>query len=560
MPISYTVKQGDTLNDIASSYGYKNYKDAGVSSVSSGNFDLIRPGEVVNLGNASKTLVEPNVYKVGNVYQDSTGKTINYTPVMQSTTQQDTKDEETSAKIDGLTGTKPNTPNGTPTGTPAGTTTVGADGKPVAPTYKTPDGQSDVSEKPVAGSRAYSTPVTGLKEGEKAGYGADGRRYIIGKDGTTRNDPFADQEYEINRESIERTNKNTAILDAIQLRADEAHSALINSIKTKSAYNRQLMEETNKRYLALKQNEGFSGGQARYMSDINNGILQDNEQKGIERLNAIDVAEQVAIAEATAAKTDKDFERAYKKLNEVDTLQKEKRTAIQDVMKATTEFNKALEEQSKALKEAEKLQFDQGTKILTTSAPALLAGYDQLKTTELKEAFLVNYAKRLGIKPEMVLGAIEDQRVESDKVGREKVKADAELQQTYAQTRASDRSNRSTGTTDTTGNVDDFGGEDIMTPEEQKKVQKKQDFFGKVDKLIAQNAREQDGTPTVSEDNYLTYAAFKNILRVGILAGATREEIITRFKSRLNLSTTFNRAEEYGLTKEEYTKLKKENK
>lgn len=557
MPISYTVKQGDTLNDIASSYGYKNYKDAGVSSVSSGNFDLIRPGEVVNLGNASKTLVEPNVYKVGNVYQDSTGKTINYTPVMQSTTQQDTKDEETSAKIDGLTGTKPNTPNGTPTGTPAGTTTVGADGKPVAPTYKTPDGQSDVSEKPVAGSRAYSTPVTGLEEGEKAGYGADGRRYIIGKDGTTRNDPFADQEYEINRESIERTNKNTAILDAIQLRADEAHSALINSIKTKSAYNRQLMEETNKRYLALKQNEGFSGGQARYMSDINNGILQDNEQKGIERLNAIDVAEQVAIAEATAAKTDKDFERAYKKLNEVDTLQKEKRTAIQDVMKATNEFNKALEEQAKAVADAKKAQTEQGYKTLETAAPTLLAGFDQLKTPELQQTFLVNYAKRLGIKPEEVSGVIEAYR-------SKKVKADAELQQTYAQTRASDRSNqpkpKTNTNTDTTGNVDDFGGEDIMTPEEQKKVQKKQDFFGKVDKLIAQNAREQDGTPTVSEDNYLTYAAFKNILRVGILAGATREEIITRFKSRLNLSTTFNRAEEYGLTKEEYTKLKKENK
>lgn len=553
MPISYTVKQGDTLNKIASSYGYKDYKDAGVSSVSSGNFDLIRPGEIINLGNANKTLVEPNVYKVGNIYQDGTGKNINYSPIMQSTTQQDTKDQTTSAKIDSLTGTKPNATTGTATGTPTGTTTVGADGKPVAPTYKTPDGKSDVTETPVAGSRAYSTPLTGLKEGEKAGYSADGRRYIIGKDGVTRNDPFADQEYEINRESIERTNKNTAILDAIQLRADEAHSALINSIKTKSAYNRQLMEETNKRYLALKQNEGFSGGQARYMSDINNGVLQDNEQKGIERLNAIDVAEQVAIAEATAAKTDKDFERAYKKMNEVELLQKEKRTAIQDVMKATATLNKALEEQAKEIKDAEKAQFERGTKILTTSAPALLAGYDQLKTEELKQTFLVNYAKRLGVQPEMVLGAIEDQRTQG-------TKSEAELERIKAQTGASERSNRpkAKGGTDTT--VDDFGNEVVMTPEEQKRVTKTQDFFAKVDKLIAENVREEDGTPTVSEDNYLTYAAFKNILRVGAKAGATREEIINRYQNRLNLSTLFNRAEEYGLTKQEYTKLKNANK
>ena len=48
MSIQYTVKKGDTLNSIAQAQGFKNYKDAGITSVPSGNFDLIRPGETIN--------------------------------------------------------------------------------------------------------------------------------------------------------------------------------------------------------------------------------------------------------------------------------------------------------------------------------------------------------------------------------------------------------------------------------------------------------------------------------------------------------------------------------
>ncbi len=48
MAYKYTVKQGDTLNGISQSLGYANYKEAGVSAVPSGNFDLIRPGDSID--------------------------------------------------------------------------------------------------------------------------------------------------------------------------------------------------------------------------------------------------------------------------------------------------------------------------------------------------------------------------------------------------------------------------------------------------------------------------------------------------------------------------------
>lgn len=55
----YTVKQGDTLNQIANKYGFNNYKDAGITGYSSGNPDLIRPGEVLTL--KGKTVTTPTV-------------------------------------------------------------------------------------------------------------------------------------------------------------------------------------------------------------------------------------------------------------------------------------------------------------------------------------------------------------------------------------------------------------------------------------------------------------------------------------------------------------------
>lgn len=58
MSFSYTVKKGDTLNSIANRYGFKNYKEAGISSVPSGNFDMIREGETITLGNYDPNKVQ----------------------------------------------------------------------------------------------------------------------------------------------------------------------------------------------------------------------------------------------------------------------------------------------------------------------------------------------------------------------------------------------------------------------------------------------------------------------------------------------------------------------
>lgn len=54
--ITYEVQTGDTLNIIAVKYSFSNYKMAGITSVPSDNFDLIKRGDIITIGNANEAV------------------------------------------------------------------------------------------------------------------------------------------------------------------------------------------------------------------------------------------------------------------------------------------------------------------------------------------------------------------------------------------------------------------------------------------------------------------------------------------------------------------------
>ena len=424
-PTTNTSSYRTNVSPTGYSYGGNDYKYEQRKDSAGNNYQVdIMTGPTAT---QTKTLVEPNVYKTDSGYVNTAGQSISYTPAFQSTSMQDRKDENAMIEANRMTANpndNPNAfgPNQTQTQTPAtgniAPTGTNPDGSAKVPTqtFTAPDGKTSVSETPISGGYAYKTPTT-LKEGEKTGYGADGKRYIIGKDGKVKNDTFADQEYEANKESIKADAERNTLYESIKSRSDAAHAALLDATKAQAAVAREKMKETNERFLALKTNEGFSGGQARYMSDINNGVLQDNIQKGDIRLAELDAIEKMTLAKIESAKTDKDMEALYKHLDEMKALRKEKSDAIQTVYKAANDFNKAIDEQRKEVQNAEKAKFEQGIKTLTASGPALLGAYDSLKDNAEKEKFLTDYAKKLGVQPEMVLGSIEDQRTQSSKDG-----------------------------------------------------------------------------------------------------------------------------------------------
>lgn len=61
MAQQYEVKQGDTLNAIAKQFGYTDHTQAGISGYSSGNPDLIKPGEILTINGGPKVTEVPGV-------------------------------------------------------------------------------------------------------------------------------------------------------------------------------------------------------------------------------------------------------------------------------------------------------------------------------------------------------------------------------------------------------------------------------------------------------------------------------------------------------------------
>ena len=72
---TYKVKAGDSLNAIAQAHGFSNYKDAGITSVPSGNFDKISPDETITLANYDPNKVSTVATKTSPVLSSTDNQT-----------------------------------------------------------------------------------------------------------------------------------------------------------------------------------------------------------------------------------------------------------------------------------------------------------------------------------------------------------------------------------------------------------------------------------------------------------------------------------------------------
>lgn len=116
MSYTYKVKQGDTLNAVAQAHGFANYKDAGISSVPSGNFDMIRPDEEITLGNYDPNKVTTVPTKTSPIISS----TDNQQQFRNDSTSIDTLIGSLNTKVDPVTGQKTDVKETTTTDTKTG--------------------------------------------------------------------------------------------------------------------------------------------------------------------------------------------------------------------------------------------------------------------------------------------------------------------------------------------------------------------------------------------------------------------------------------------------------
>lgn len=359
MAFKYKVQQGDTLNSIAQKHGFSNYKEAGISSVPSGNFDLVRPNEEITLGN-----YDPNQVKT---IQTSS-------PVISSKDNQQTFTTD-SLKLD----TSLN-------GLGASTGITKTDGAP-----------KDTTKPP-----AEKTSVP-FATGEK---NAEGIKETTG-------DPVRDslnkwqleQDAKFSAESAVRKEQYTQLFTTSLSAIDATANATINNIN--ASYDKRTNEQKRINSINIDRVKAYglsNGGQ--YTPIAFSDAITNREQEAADKISELDSQRNSLIAQAKAARDSGASKLLREKLTDLDKIDTELRTQLKNV---ETEANNQYKLLRDIRVEEEKKHQDAVAKMktqLSSIAPKYADQYDKMKPEE-KDAFVKKIMEQTGLDYATIYGTLE---------------------------------------------------------------------------------------------------------------------------------------------------------
>ena len=341
MAINYTVKEGDTLNKIAQANGFANYKEAGVTSVPSGNFDLIRPGETITLNDQPRS-------------------------IQQSTTANRIQTQKNSANFDNILANQQNT-------------NLAKSNEASTTTTEDPNKKDNLSDM-------FDT-TSGV-----------GQRI---------------SNIQSNAES--RVNEINSTFDRISGQMDAATNSLISSIREIYGARIEDLKDSNKRLLASKEQLGIRSGRERYMSNIQSGILTDEEQSGIMRVSKLEGEMLGMIAKTEQARADNDYKMFNSNFDRVNEIYSEMKTEIQNTYNTAIKVEEERRQARAAEIKAQTDEFDQMLDKSERSAPAVASALSKFTNDADKTAFLQAYAKKTGIDIDVLIGDVEKSMGEQQK-------------------------------------------------------------------------------------------------------------------------------------------------
>lgn len=361
MPFSYTVKAGDTANAIANRYGFANYKEAGISTPASGNFDLIKEGETLNLGN----------YNPNNV------QGFKSTPPIISS--QDNKAEymQNSTKLDGILGAFKGI---TPEVTTEKKTTV------------TPTKETVTTETDVTGDPLYDRLSKEAKAKEDA----------------------------LNADALLKKAERESLYQTDLANLDEQTASRINSINL--TYDKLDAQQARINKLNTDRTLAYglaNGGQYTPMDFT--GAVSTIEQEGADKMAKLNNERNQLINEAKVARNKGASMLLKEKLDQLDKVDTNIRTTLSDV---NTRLNSTYTAMRKVIDEQEKKQkavrLETISKI-SGIAPRYKDDYDKM-TPEQKTKFIEEVALQTGIDFASAYSALEAGMLKGakDKLGLQK--------------------------------------------------------------------------------------------------------------------------------------------
>jgi len=421
MAFVYTVKKGDTLNKIAQQYGFSNYKEAGVSSVPSGNFDLIREGEQVSLGN-----YDPN--KVTGIKEGS--------PVVSS--QDDAQGfRENSNELDRLLGSYNTGKDKTETNKDKNEYTVND------------KGQVESSGDPVLDK------LNAWETAQKVQY---------------------ERETEKNKREYEKLYQTQ--LASIDATAD----ATIQRIN--SSYEKRLDEQARINDLNIARVKAYGLGNGGQYTPISFGdAITNREKEASDKINSLENERNSLIAQADQARLQGQSALLADKMDAIFNINKQLReslTKVEQEAEAQYKLLRTLREEEEA---KHKENVDEMIQRLSALAPKFTDDYEQMSEDE-KDAFLQKLAQQTGVDYATIYGIMQGSIASGAESALKTRKAEADILASqalaYQRNTAGNKNLRETGDDNTmSGDVPDTFVDDADFKKKQQEFVKKHGTKGK---------------------------------------------------------------------------------
>jgi hypothetical protein len=341
MAFQYTVKAGDkSLNSIVQGLGFSNYKAAGVGSVPSGNFDNIREGDVINIGN----------------YTPGQSPTLSSTPAVISSKDMSASFANNSNQLN----TK------------------------IAP----PQAQQTMSEKNAANTDAKNNVAGGDKNSATPTAGKTGNPIWDSLNA------WEDQQTKQAQEAAADQKKaQMALLNTSLAAVDSTYSATLGNIENTYNASYAVQSRINKINIARTKAYGLATGGALSTPLEFTNAVSEKETAAAAEIQKLDSARQQAIAEAMAARDAGDAKLMQAHLDAISGIEQDMRTNLANIAKAATDRFTLLNSIAKQQQDDLKVQ---ATKMLAEVVAKQSSSFGDAKTPDEKDKIVNDIVAQSG--------------------------------------------------------------------------------------------------------------------------------------------------------------------
>jgi Skp family chaperone for outer membrane proteins len=205
-------------------------------------------------------------------------------------------------------------------------------------------------------------------------------------------------------------------VDSLIAGLDSDTAAMVQRIS--DTYSKRITEQKdlNARYLGASRVAGYASGRSRYASELQDNILSKEEQDGLKRVADLEAEREDLIAKAKTARDEKSRAALLDYQNRLIEINKEKRTAIQDLFKNTMDTERLNLDRAKEVRASIKDRIDTSVKTAESIAGAVIDYMDNNGLSKAdRDKALTEWADSYGVSEDYLRTAVKDYRREMAK-------------------------------------------------------------------------------------------------------------------------------------------------